>query len=432
MLASGKRAARKQRAATQGYQAMPYRFFFSYARETYKASEQGGRNLLDQFFNELSSRVALLVGEAVSEVAYRDTDKLRISDNWGPELITGMQDSAVLVCVLSPHYLRSLPCGREVGLFRERLAQLNGQPGAEKHRILPVFWIDEPYCDQAMHPHVREFLRALQLTEKGLPDAYPRVGIINFYGEKNDGSCFSIGTLLAKRIKELSELPALPKLAAKLDFNGLPSFFERRENASNLRVAVGPLGTNVVYAVATREEADNILTATTYGEKAEDWRPFADKPNRTIGLLTQTALADAGQRDAEYCVFCLSANLLAKIKRAREVNSPVLMVLDQASLRVETIKKHLNDYDGYDAPHIGLVTAGGAAADALLLPNVFAAKYSYNRPHHLWTVPPASEAYERSVADVISALRTGLQKLSEATVALQPSIMPSLTQPGAR
>ncbi len=283
-----------------------------------------------------------------------------------------------------------------------------------------------------MLPHVREFLRALQLTEKGLPDGYPRVGIINFYGEKNDGSCFTVGTLLAKRIKELSELPALPKLATKLDFNGLPSFFERRESDSNLRVAVGPLGTNVVYAVATREQAGSTSTAATYGEKAEDWRPFADKPNRTIGLLTQTALTDVGQRDAEYRVLGLSGNLLAQIKKAREVNSPVLMVLDQASLELETIKKHAIDYDGYDAPHIGLVTAGGTAADALLLPNVFAAKYSYNRPHHLWTVPPTSEAYERSVADVISALRAGLQRLSAAKVALHASTMPSLRQPGAR
>jgi hypothetical protein len=53
---------------------MPYRFFFSYARETYKASEHGGKNLLDQFFNELTSQVAFLAGEEISKVAYRDTN----------------------------------------------------------------------------------------------------------------------------------------------------------------------------------------------------------------------------------------------------------------------------------------------------------------------------------------------------------------------
>lgn len=409
---------------------MPYRFFFSYSRKTYKASRFDGGNWLDQFFDDLSSQVALLTGEKIEEVAYRDINRLRISDNWGPELIDGMQNSAVLVCTLSPHYLRSLPCGREVGLFRERLAQLNGQPGGDKHRIVPVFWVDEPYCHQAMHPHVKEFLKTLQLTQKGLPEDYPRVGIMNFYGQGQRNSAFSFRKLLAERIKELSDLTPLPKLATNTDFNRLPSFFERRESAGDERVAVGPLGTNVVYAVATRDMVGHVPTAARYGEKAEEWRPFADKPNPTIGLLTQTALTDAGQRDTEYRAINLSEDLLAKIRTAREVNSPVLMVLDQTSLRFQTIKEKLADYDSYDAPHIGLVTAGGTAADESLLRDVFAAKYSHPRAHHLWTVPPTSDSYERSVADVVSALRADLQKLSQATVALRSSPMPNLTQPG--
>jgi hypothetical protein len=72
---------------------MPYRFFFSYARETYKASRFDGGNWLDQFFDDLSSQVALLTGEKIEEVAYRDINRLRISDDWGPELIEGMQNS---------------------------------------------------------------------------------------------------------------------------------------------------------------------------------------------------------------------------------------------------------------------------------------------------------------------------------------------------
>src|SRR5271166_107153 len=425
MLAFGRRTAGKRAVSVLGCQGMPYRFFFSYARETYKASQLGTENFLDQFFNDLTSQVALLTGEAIKEVGTRDVDFLRTSDNWGPDLVARMQDSAVLVCVLSPHYLKSLPCGRELGLFRERLVQLDGQLGGDKQRILPVFWVDEPYCHQAMLPHVKEFLKTLQLTEKGLPEDYPKVGIINFYGEGKKNT-FGIRSHLAERIKTLSELPQLPKLAINSDFNGLPSFFERRESGGDERVARGPLGTNVVYAIATRDEAGNVPTAATYGEKAEEWRPFADKPNRTIGLLTQTALTDAGQRDAEYRVLSLSEDLLVRIKKAREVNSPVLMILDQASLHLETIKKRLADYDGYDAPHIGLVTAGGTVADEPLLPEIFAAKYSASRPHHVWTVPPTTEAYERSVSDVVSALRSVLQKLSGPTVPLPSSTVPGL------
>jgi hypothetical protein len=413
---------------------MPYRFFFSYSREDYKASGFDRENWLDQFFDDLSKQVALLTGENIEEVAYRDIKRLRISDDWGSELIEAMQNSAVLVCVLSPHYLKSLPCGREVGLFHERLAQLKGQPGSDKHRIVPVFWVDQPYCHQAMHPHVKEFLETLQLTQEGLPEDYPLVGIMNSYGygyhSKKRDACYSIRKHLAERIKELSDLAPLPKLANNADFNSLPSFFERRESAADERVAVGPLGTNVIYAVATHDMAGSVPAASTYADKPDEWRPFADKPNRTIGLLTQTALTDAGQRDTEYRAINLSEDLLVKIKKAREVNSPVLLVLDHTSLRVQTIKDYLAVYDSYDAPHIGLVTAGGTAADKPLLQKVFAAKYSHPRAHHLWTVPRTSDAYERSVADVVSALRADLQRFSQATIELQSSPMPSLTQPG--
>ena len=411
---------------------MTYQFFFSYARDTYRAAKFDGGNWLDQFFDDLSNQVANVTGEKVDAVGYRDIDRLRLAESWGQELIKGMQDSAVLVCIVSPHYLQSLACGREVGLFRERIARLEGQLGGDKHRIIPVFWIGELYCHQHMHPHVKEFLKALQLTQKGLPEGYPRVGILDYYGLGQKASCYGIAKTLAQRIKELSEMPSLPNLANGLDFNGLRSFFERRESTGDEPVAVGPLGTNVVYAAATKDVVGDVPTVTTYGEKAEDWRPFADKPNRTIGLLTRAALTDAGQHEKEYRVISVSEDLLVKIKKARELNSPVLMVLDQASLRYETIKRPLADYDSYDAPHIGLVTAGGTAAnEPPMLEAVFPTKYLANRPHHLWTVPPKSDAYERSVAKVVQDLRANLQKFSQSKEALRPSTMPSLTQPGA-
>jgi hypothetical protein len=330
----------------------------------------------------------------------------------------------VLVCLFSPNYFASLPCGREVELFRKRLAQLNGEPGVEKHRILPVFWIGRPQCHDKMQPHVREFLEKLQLTQKGLPEGpegYPNIGIQYFYGDKQENVCFRITSLLAERVVELSNLPALPKLADETDFNSLASFFASRDNCNDQNVALGPNGTNVVYAVATQD----VVGDPSYGVKAEDWRPFADKPMRTIGLLTGAGLADAGQNEAMYRAISLSSDLLEKIKTARNRNSPVLMVLDQASLRFDSVKKHIAGYDEYDAPHIGLVTAGGDDGDSLLK-EVFATKYLGNRPHHLWTVPPSSEAYERQVAALVSTLRANIQKFSQTKFELPPSTMPSL------
>jgi hypothetical protein len=413
-----------------GCEAVSYRFFLSYARETYRASQSGGKNLLGQFFDELRNQVALKAAEKIDDVCCQDVERLHISDEWGSELLDGMQDSAVLVCIVSPHYLKSLPCGRELGLFRERLAQLNAPPREKKNRIIPIFWVDELSCHQAMLPHVKEFLQPIQLTQKGLPDDYPRVGLFDFYGQQDNVACYKFCKLLAARIAELSLLPPLPKLQNATEFGKLPSFFEPRTDSGDEGVAKGPRGTNVVYAVATREIIGDSSTNSTYGEKAEEWRPFTDKPNRTIGLLTQNALRDAGQDATQYRVMGLSEQLLQKMKKARGENSPVLVVLDRASLRFESIKSHLSDYDTYDAPHIGLVTAGGTSTDESLLREVLPVKYLGSRDHHLWTVPPSSETYELSVTNTVSALRSDLQKLSPPTIPLPPSTMPTLTQPG--
>jgi hypothetical protein len=415
---------------------MPYRFYFSYARETYSASKFAGQSYLDTFFDDLCNQVALEAGEPIEGVAYRDTDRLRISDTWSRELIEGMQESAVLVCIISPHYLRSLPCGREVEMFRRRLELLNGHPGGDRHRIVPVYWIDHPQCCKRMQLHVRGFLDQLQFTQKHLPEDYPRIGIHNYYGLEDNASCFAFRKQLAQRINELSNLPPMPELPVDKDFNDLPSFFERREPADEERVAAGPRGTNVVYAVATRDEmaAKQPDAATTYGEDREDWRPFTDKPNRPVGLVTQAALSDAGQSEGEYCPLGLPNDLVAKIRRARDKNSPVLLVIDHASLEIDAIRTRLASYDEVDCPHVGLVTAGGGNGKEALLAQVFPTKYLIDRPHHVWTVPPSSDVYERSVSDIASALRKVVQNFSEATVPLPQASVPRLAnvQSGSR
>ena len=103
----------------------------------------GGENSLDQFAKDLQNRVAALAGERAEDVGFADLNRLRVSDGWGPALVDGLQDSAVLVCVLSPHYFASEPCGREFSCFLERLAQLGRQPGGDRQRIIPVFWEDQ-------------------------------------------------------------------------------------------------------------------------------------------------------------------------------------------------------------------------------------------------------------------------------------------------
>src|SRR5262249_12338756 len=98
----------------------PYRFFFSYASETHRASE--GR--LEKFYDALCRRVALKAGSEIDKVAYIDRKRLTVATFWGQELVSALQNSHVLVALISPHYLNSTPCGREIEFFLRRFKML--------------------------------------------------------------------------------------------------------------------------------------------------------------------------------------------------------------------------------------------------------------------------------------------------------------------
>ena len=68
-------------------------------------------------------------------------------------------------------------------------------------------------------------------------------------------------------------------------------------------------------------------------------------------------------------------------------------------------------------------------ANRKVLKKVFPIKYGERRPYHLWTVPPSHTAYQQSVIDVVSALRTRVQGLSQPTVAAPSTPMPTVTAP---
>jgi hypothetical protein len=101
-----------------------YRFFFSYASETHRASAWSNwgstGNHLEEFFDALCRHVAMETGQRIESVGYRDQNRLTLSSFWSKELVSGLQQSSILISIISPHYLASENCGREVEFFRRR------------------------------------------------------------------------------------------------------------------------------------------------------------------------------------------------------------------------------------------------------------------------------------------------------------------------
>jgi len=382
-------------------------FFFSYNHETYKNSrwlrlDKEG-NFLEAFFDELCRQVSDLVGEPSENVACRDQDQLQIGDIWGPRLVEGLQQSHVLVSVLSPQYMKSESCGREIEFFRQRNS-------LEPPRIIPIFWIDSPACLRGLDQEVVNFISTIQLTQQGVPEDYPSKGLCQFYRLGQHECCMQLCKLLAHRIFELGTQNPLPILNAEDDFDKLPSAFVSLRGRNSSPIADGPKGTNIFYAVGTAEDMKAIgyQDACEYGEKPQDWKPFIEHPGATIEIITQEGL-NAAKQDT-YCDLGLPQNLLEKIEQARKRNSPVLIILDRHALQLERFKNVLRSYDERNYYHVGLVTAGGTDISDEILAEVCVFKFVRGEEHHIWEVPTDRSSYVLSVTAVVRGIRQKLQR----------------------
>jgi len=411
-----------------------YRFFFSYASETHRASkwERWGQvgNHLDEFYDELSRAVAMETGERVDDVGYRDRQRLTISSFWSKELASALQQSSVLISMISPHYIKSENCGRELELFRERYRIRQQQyPGnTEAHRIIPVFWIDKATCSEHMVPRVEKLFHDLQLSGPGMPETYPHTGAFRLYTTGDPAIRSRLVQHIARTIKALSGIPQLPHLTGAGDFEELPSFFAEVPTAPASSLAIGPKGTNVVYAVATAAEATqaNLSGSDRRSDRRDGWRPFSDAPGATIEMATREGLNGAGQDDTAYRSLGMPTDLVARVQEARAANSPVLIVLDRSSLHVPAVADPLRQYDGRDFPHVGLITAGGSDAEEALVDAVMPTKFEQRRPNHLWPVPSGRALFVQGIVEVIGGLRRCLQQTGATAVSLPAAQMPGL------
>jgi hypothetical protein len=400
-----------------------YRFFFSYASETHRASSWNNfgdaGNHLEDFFNALCNHVALETGQPIDAVGYRDQNRLTLASFWSKDLVAALQRSCVLVSIISPHYLQSENCGREVEFFRQRFQLLNDH---QPHRIIPIFWIDSITSKTHMARLVEDFFFDLQLREAGMPPAYPHTGLYKLYNLGDQVARNGLIDVVAKAILRLNKLPTLPELPGPHEFTNLPSFFSDASKGATRQVAVGPKGTNVVYAVGTRDEVaqHGSRNLDVYDTARQRWRAFGDAPGATIEAATREGLISVGQSDQDYRNLDFPSDLNGQLRAARAANSPVLIVLDRNSLRVPAIKTGLGDYDERDYRHVGLVTGGGSASDEPLVAQVLPTKYGERRLNHLWDLPDARSSYVQGVGDVISGIKRGLQQLGR-TATPQPA-----------
>ncbi|MES9536405.1 TIR domain-containing protein [Actinomadura sp. NPDC000600] len=112
----------------------PYAFFVSYARHV-------DQDLVAEFFDDLDVEVRLLLGRDRKDAGFLDREGLYPGDDWEQVLIERARTAHSMIALLSADYGRSRWCGREWGIFAERIERLNAPPGAPHARcLMPFRW----------------------------------------------------------------------------------------------------------------------------------------------------------------------------------------------------------------------------------------------------------------------------------------------------
>jgi hypothetical protein len=107
--------------------------FISYTHEDDR--EEAGVRWVARFEAELKSRLAKVTGHSIS--TWRD-DKLTGADRFGPEIDRQLADSAVLLLIVTPSYLRSEWCSRERATFVQRARANRGLDVNNKARLVKI------------------------------------------------------------------------------------------------------------------------------------------------------------------------------------------------------------------------------------------------------------------------------------------------------
>ncbi|NMF64374.1 DUF4062 domain-containing protein [Brasilonema octagenarum] len=146
--------------------------FISYAHIDNQPLSEGQEGWISDFHRALEIRLAQLRGEKPK--IWRD-EKLQGNDYFGDTIVERFPKVVLLLSVLSPRYVKSEWCIKELQKFCEAAAMTGGVRLAEKSRIFKV--IKTPIARNEHPPEVQELLgyEFYQLDQSGRPIEYSKI-----------------------------------------------------------------------------------------------------------------------------------------------------------------------------------------------------------------------------------------------------------------
>jgi hypothetical protein len=185
--------------------------FISYAHIDNLPLREGERGWVAEFHRVLEVRLAQLMGEKLQ--VWRD-QKLQGNDYFGDEIVQQFPKTAVMISILSPRYIKSEWCTKEVKEFFQAASESMGIRIGNKSRIFKVIKTAVPYSEHP--PEIADTLgyeffvqdpdtgRAKELDQKAGGE------LEQFYWAKLDDIAHDICELMDK-LKQSGETGALQR-----------------------------------------------------------------------------------------------------------------------------------------------------------------------------------------------------------------------------
>jgi hypothetical protein len=236
-------------------------FFLSYA-----SISQSHDRLVKQFFLDLADAVRVAAGLKEGDVPEEEigfcAEQLSAGKRWPPELCRKLSSCRVLVCLYSSAYFKSLPCGQEFEIFRNRLNDYIRDNGVEPpDLIIPVIWVKN--FDEKLLPKA---LKEIHYEDPGFEEEANQNGIYHdlaIHGNKSPKYLEYVHKL-AGIIKDAASLePALPPLTNAFEFKRTVNAFagypgaptqadEVLEDASESQTKLAQIDFSATQTVTTR------------------------------------------------------------------------------------------------------------------------------------------------------------------------------------
>ncbi|MET8624805.1 TIR-like protein FxsC [Kitasatospora sp. NPDC004669] len=322
----------------------PY-FFFSYARRDFMEDA-----FVDQFFNDLRDELGRILGPAVpaDELAFRDTEQLRLGDEWADKLALMLGRSRTMVALYSPAYFASLYCGKEWTAFRGRVRRHHEEAGELVSALIPVLW--EPVTPGELASEVNK----IQWAQPDMGDAYARHGLRALLRTAQQEAYRQVVRVVAGRIRDaavrrLGELPEFDLDAVRGYFPGPATPTPAEPGMVRLFIAAGRASEAAVAA--------DTWTGGLYGAKPWHWAPYHPPVQPSLASRAQRVITNAGHTTT---LEEIGPGLGEKLDQAREDSQVSVLLVDPWVTDNERYRAALREYDDQNHPVTGVVVPMGS------------------------------------------------------------------------